>query len=165
METAGEPDHQSIIAVDHMAIAVNDLERAIDWYASNFNFEVIERRLTRGERTAMRSAVLKGGDAVIVLVQGTTPESQVAKFIRNFGCGVQHMALRVRDLDAAIERLSRRSTVIDTPIIADDGIRQVFLRRHDESGVRVELIERKGGEFTDRSVERLFREFEANDLY
>jgi len=156
---------QNILGVDHVAIAVRDLERAVDWYTSNFGFQILERRLTRGERTAMRSAVLKAGNAFLVLLEGTTSESQVAKFIQRFGCGVQHMALQVKDLGAALQQLSVRGTGVDTPIITDEGIRQVFLHRDERSGVRLELIERKGGTFTDQSVEQLFRTFEANDFY
>ncbi len=163
--SGGEIDHQSITGVDHVAIAVSDLDSAIDWYTANFGFRVIERRLTRGERTAMISAVLQAGNATLVLIQGTTPESQVSRFVHHFGCGVQHLALQVNDLDAAIRRLSENGAIVDTPIISDEGIRQVFLRRDDDSGVRVELIERRGGNFTDQSVGRLFRAFEAKDLY
>ena len=54
---------------------------------------------------------------------------------------------------------------IDTARTGDDGIRQAFLRRDPGSGVRIELIERKGGNFTDRSVEQLFRAFERQGLY
>jgi 4-hydroxyphenylpyruvate dioxygenase-like putative hemolysin len=163
-DSGRELDQLSILGVDHIAIAVSDLSAAINWYKDNFAFRVIERRITRGEHTAMISAVLKGGAATLVLVQGTTPESQVSKFVQHFGCGVQHLALQVNDLDAAIQRLSGTGGVIETPIIADKGIRQVFLRR-DDSGVRIELIERRGGDFTDQSVERLFRVFEAKELY
>jgi len=164
-DSVRELEQLSIVGVDHVAIAVSDLSAAIEWYTDNFAFRVIERRVTRGEHTAMISAVLKAGSATLVLVQGTTPESQVSKFVQHFGCGVQHLALQVNDLDAAIQRLSETGSVIDTPIIGDEGIRQVFLRRHQGSGVRIELIERRGGDFTDQSVERLFRVFEANDLY
>src|SRR5262245_27915229 len=117
-DSDGETDRQRVIRVDHVAIAVRDLDAAINWYTANFPFRVIERRLTRGESTAMISAVLQAGSATLVLVQGTTPESQVSKFVHHFGCGVQHLALQVSDLDAAIQRLSKNGAVIDTPIIS-----------------------------------------------
>ena len=53
----------------------------------------------------------------------------------------------------------------ETPVIEDSGIRQVFLRREPGSGVRVELIERNGGDFSDQSVNQLFLAFEQGDLY
>lgn len=149
-------------AIDHVAVAVEDLEVAVDWYCANLGFEVVERRRTQGERTAMISAVLKAGSALVVLIQGTEPESQVSRFVARHGSGIQHLALQVTDLDAAIARFKSAAAEID--IIEEKGIRQVFLRREAGSGVRIELIERRGGTFNDRSVENLFRAFEAKDL-
>ena len=154
-----------IVGVDHIAIAVSNLTEAIDWYTRKLAFRLIEQRMTYGERTGMISAVLSAGTTVVVLVQGTTPDSQVSKFITAFGAGVQHVAFAVTDLDEAIEQVSLAGGLADTCIIADEGIRQVFLRRDAGSGVRVELIERKGGEFSDKSVQQLFSEFEKHDLY
>lgn len=153
---------QSCLSIDHVAVAVDDLEGAIEWYSTNLGFEVVERRHTQGARTAMISAVMKAGSAVVVLIQGTDPDSQVARFVARHGPGVQHLALEVPDLDAAIARFT--SAAADIDVIEENGIRQVFLRRDPGSGVRIELIERRGGTFNDRSVENLFRAFEAKGL-
>ena len=66
------------------------------------------------------------------------------------------------DLDAAIAHFT--SAAADIDVIEENGIRQVFLRRDPGSGVRIELIERRGGTFNDRSVENLFRAFETKNL-
>jgi catechol 2,3-dioxygenase-like lactoylglutathione lyase family enzyme len=161
VETAG----YDVVGMDHLAIAVVDLEEAINWYTQSLGFRCLERRLTKGERTAMISAVLAQGDVVIVLIQGTDSESQVSKFIEKFGPGVQHIALRVNDLREVVKRVRAAGGGEDTTVIEGDGIRQVFLRRDPGSGVRVELIERNGGDFSDKSVEELFRTFEAKGLY
>jgi methylmalonyl-CoA/ethylmalonyl-CoA epimerase len=154
-----------IINLDHVAIAVEDLALATSWYIDKLGFTLIEERETFGERTSMLSSVLKCGQAVIVLIQGTCPQSQVSRFIEKFGPGVQHIAFSVTDMDEALRRVASSGGTTDTEVIADDGIRQVFLRRDAGSGVRVELIERRGGDFTDATVEKLFRTFEAEDLY
>jgi methylmalonyl-CoA/ethylmalonyl-CoA epimerase len=154
-----------VTSIDHVAIAVTDLEEAVSWYSHNLGFRCIERRATQGERTSMLSAVMSAGGAYIVLIQGTSPESQVSQFITRFGPGVQHLALAVKDLDQAMDQVTAAGGKADTPFITDDGIRQVFLRRDPGSGVRIELIERRGGTFTDESVEKLFRAFETNGLY
>jgi methylmalonyl-CoA/ethylmalonyl-CoA epimerase len=153
-----------VVGVDHLAIAVVDLEEAITWYTQGLGFRCLERRHTKGERTAMVSAVLAQGDVVIVLIQGTDSESQVSRFIEQFGPGVQHIALRVNDLSNVVSRVRSAGGGEDTTVIEGDGIRQVFLRRDAGSGVRVELIERNGGDFSDKSVEELFRTFEARSL-
>jgi methylmalonyl-CoA/ethylmalonyl-CoA epimerase len=154
-----------ITGIDHVAVAVTDLGEAIDWYTGKLGFHLVEERETRGNHTGMLSAVVTAGSAVVVLIQGTSPESQVSRFIEKFGAGVQHIAFGVRDLDEAVDRLGPHGGGLDTPLIADTGIRQAFLRRDPGSGVRVELIERTGGSFSNETVKQLFLAFEAQDLY
>lgn len=154
-----------VIGIDHVAIAVSDLEQGIDWYTQKLGFRLVERRETRGEHTSMVSAVVRAGSAVVVLIQGTSPESQVSRFIEHFGPGVQHLALAVTDMDEAMARLTQAGGGTDTPMIVNEGLRQSFLRRDIGSGVRIELIESRGGRFSDESVEQLFRAFESGDLY
>jgi methylmalonyl-CoA/ethylmalonyl-CoA epimerase len=152
-----------VIDVDHVAIAVEDLATSISWYES-LGFTAIERRLTEGEHTSMLSAVMKAGRVIIVLMQGTSPRSQISRFIEHFGAGVHHLALEVSNLDTALTRIRNAGGAADA-LTRDEGIRQAFLRREPGSGVRVELIERRGGTFTDSSVRQLFLAFERQDLY
>jgi methylmalonyl-CoA/ethylmalonyl-CoA epimerase len=165
LQSSGEAARKHfVLGVDHIAIAVEDLEEAIRWYCECLGFTLLARRTTQGERTGMHSAVLSRASAVIVLIRGTSPSSQVSQFIESFGVGVQHLALAVSDLDLAIKRIEEGGGAVDVGVIEDMGIRQAFLRRDQGSGVRIELIERSGGDFSDRSVEQLFREFEKRDL-
>ena len=154
-----------ITGVDHIAIAVADLEEAVEWYTQALGFTLVERRETRGERTGMLSAQLDCNGVIVILVQGTEPESQVSRFISKFGPGVQHIAFAVSDLARAVRRVAEARGSLDTPLVEGTGIRQAFLRRDPGSGVRVELIERAGGTFNDRSVRDLFTAFEARDLF
>jgi catechol 2,3-dioxygenase-like lactoylglutathione lyase family enzyme len=152
-----------VVDVDHLAIAVEDLETAISWYES-LGFTPIERRLTEGEHTSMISEVMTAGRATIVLLQGTSPRSQISRFIEHFGAGIQHLALEVSDLDLALARVREAGGAAEA-VTQDEGIRQAFLRREPGSGVRIELIERRGGAFTDSSIRQLFLAFERQDLY
>jgi catechol 2,3-dioxygenase-like lactoylglutathione lyase family enzyme len=154
-----------VLGIDHVAVAVEDLDAAVDWYVNALGFTLLEERLTAGAHTSMLSAVLKAGSAVVVLVQGTSPRSQVSRFVEKFGPGVQHVAFEVSDLDCALRKLEDGGGAAVTRMIQDVGIRQVFLRRDAGSGVRIELIERRGGTFSDKTVEQLFRAFESADLY
>lgn len=160
------PTRDSVImCVDHVAVAVTDLEASIAWYRDCLGFTLLERRSTRGERTGMISAVMSAGRAIVVLIQGTEPESQVSRFIEKCGPGVQHVALEVTDIHVALRRLQSEGAKVVTPLIEDEGIRQVFLERYPGSGVRVELIEKRGGTFSDATVRQLFLGFERQDLY
>ncbi|HTQ79143.1 MAG TPA: VOC family protein, partial [Thermoanaerobaculia bacterium] len=64
-----------VTGIDHVAIAVHNLEESIDFYTKIVGFELVERRETKGHHTAMISAVLKAGPVTFVLLQGTSAES------------------------------------------------------------------------------------------
>lgn len=154
-----------VLGIDHVAIAVADIDAAIAHYSSALGFALLERSTVNGDHTGMVYAVLKSGGATVVLVQGTSAGSQVSKFISAFGTGMHHIAFAVSDLDAALARVHLAGGKTDTPVISDDGIRQAFLQRDAASGVRIELIERSDAPFSEKNVEGLFRALEAKDLY
>ena len=155
------------VGLDHVAIAVPDLEKAIDFYENQLGFEVLERRETQGTFTGMVSAVIKAGPIVLVLVQGTSEESQVSRYVADYGAGVQHIAFEVKDLEQVMARLQESGVDFDTNLIQGAGIRQSFTHRDPASGMMYELIERQepDGHFTDESVAELFRQLEASGSY
>jgi methylmalonyl-CoA/ethylmalonyl-CoA epimerase len=152
-------------SIDHVAVAVTDLEASIGFYTRVLGFELHERRKTVGKHTAMISAVLKAGPITVVLLQGTSPDSQVSKFIDHFGPGVQHLAIGVENLPEMAEELKGAGMEFDTTVISSPGLRQIFSKRDDGSGMMFEFIERMGGDFTDQSVQQLFEQLEKKDHY
>jgi methylmalonyl-CoA epimerase len=152
-------------SIDHIAIAVDDLEESIAFYTGVLGFQLHERRKTEGRQTAMVSAVLKAGPVTVVLLQGTSPESQVSKFIEHYGPGVQHIAIGVEDLPAMAEKLKASGLEFDTTVINSPGLRQIFSKRDQGSGMMFEFIERMGGDFTDQSVQQLFEQLEKKDAF
>lgn len=154
-----------VIGIDHVAIAVEDIDAAIARYSSALGFSLLERSVVSGDHSGMVYAVMVSGGSTIVLVQGTSPESQVSKFIAAFGTGMHHIAFAVTDLDAAIKRATSAGSTCDTPVVSDEGIRQAFLHRDEKTGVRIELIERHGVSFSEKNVEDLFRALEEKELY
>lgn len=155
------------VGVDHVAIAVPDLAAAVAFYRDVMGFEVLEERETKGQFTGMVSAVTQAGPLTFVLVQGTSPESQVSRYVEKYGPGVQHVALLVKDLPEVVRRLEESGMEFDTSIIQGTGIRQAFTHRDDASGMMYELIERQSedGHFTDESVAELFRQLEERDAF
>lgn len=155
------------VKIDHVAIAVRDLEESIAFYQQQLGFELVERRQTAGEKTGMVSAVLRAGAIIIVLVQGTAPESQVNRYIENYGPGVQHIAIEVRDVRKLMSELGQSGVAFNTTVIEGRGIRQAFTARDRASGMMYEFIERQtnDGDFTDESVQELFEQLERNDAY
>jgi 4-hydroxyphenylpyruvate dioxygenase-like putative hemolysin len=153
------------LALDHIAICVEDLEESINRYVDKFGFELVSCMDVEGQSTGMRSAVIKANDVVLVLLQGTSPESQICKFVKTFGPGVQHVAITVSDLPALSEALWEKGVGMETEIIKGEGISQQFTIRDPSCGVRLEFVERRGGSFNKKSVEKLFRTMEANGSY
>jgi methylmalonyl-CoA/ethylmalonyl-CoA epimerase len=151
--------------IDHVAIAVRDLEESIKFYTQVLGFELHERRKTEGKHTAMISAVVKAGAITVVLLQGMGPDSQVSKFVESFGPGVQHLAIAVENLPELAESLKAEGLEFDTTIINSPGLRQIFTHREPGSGMMFELIERMGGDFSDASVQSLFEQLEKKDAF
>ena len=154
-----------VSGIDHVAIAVSDIEASIAWYAATLGYALAERNEVSGELTGMILAVMNSGTSTIVLIQGTSPESQISRFIEEFGPGMHHIALAIRNLDEALERIGRAGGYADTPVVSNNGIRQIFLERDTTSGIRIELIERNGGSFSRHNIEQLFRALEEKELY
>ncbi|HEX3131749.1 MAG TPA: VOC family protein [Thermoanaerobaculia bacterium] len=152
-------------SVDHIAIAVHDLEASIKFYSEVLGFQLRERRETKGEKTAMISAVMVAGPITAVLLQGTSPESQVSRFVENYGAGVQHIAIGVENLPAMAEELKAAGMEFDTNVIEGGGLRQIFSHRDSGSGMMFEFIERLGGDFSDESVKNLFEQLEKKNAY
>jgi methylmalonyl-CoA/ethylmalonyl-CoA epimerase len=154
------------VRIDHVAIAVPDLEVSLAFYR-RLGFQLAERRTTSGEKTGMHSAVLTAGAITIVLIQGTGNESQVNRYIENYGPGVQHIAIEVRDVETLRRELGQVGVEFSTKLIQGSGIRQSFTTRDRGSGMMYEFIEREAndGHFTDESVQELFEQLETNDVY
>lgn len=154
-----------VTSIDHVAIAVPNLEESIRFYTEVLGFELKERRRTEGKQTAMISAVLKAGAITVVLLEGTSPESQVSRFVEHFGPGVQHLALGVQNLPEMAEELKEAGMEFDTTVINSPGLRQIFSKRDPGSGMMFEFIERMGGDFSDQSVQQLFEQLEKKNAF
>src|SRR5436305_4484590 len=152
-----------ITSIDHVAIAVRNLEESVKFYTEVLGFELKERRRTEGKQTAMVSAVLKAGSVTVVLLEGTSPESQVSRFVEHFGPGVQHVAFGVQNLPEMAEELKASGMGFDTSVIQSPGLRQIFSTRDQGSGMMFEFIERMGGDFSDQSVQQLFEQLEKKN--
>lgn len=151
------------VRIDHVALAVPDLETSITWCTQLLGCELVERRETAGVRSGMVSAVLKLGPVTLVLTQGTTPDSQVSRYLAAYGAGVTHVALEVRELANVVDELSAAGLEFSTKIIRGSGLFQIFTRRDPGTGMMFELIERHGGDFSNESVNELFRTLEQSD--
>ena len=153
--------------VDHVAIAVIDIDEALALYRDVFGFEVRERREIKGSYTGMKSVELDAGGFSIVLIQGTDPASQVSRYIAQYGPGVQHIAVAVEDVEQVAERLGQNGVKFATDVIRGSGLIQVFTQRDGNSGMMFEFIERvkSNGGFEESNIQQLFDQLEASESY
>lgn len=144
---------QLLLAVDHVGLAVPDLDEAIA-----FHEQVLGNRLVHEETNAeqgVREAMVAVGPAdtgggepatMIQLLAPTGPESTIARFIDRNGPGLQQLAYRVADVEAAAEVLRARGLrlLYDEPRRGTAGSRINFVHPKDAGGVLVELVEPAG---------------------
>ncbi len=154
-------------SVDHIAIAVRDLPSAIAFFSNVLGFALIQRREVKGTRTGMISAEMEHNGIKFVLCQGTEDESQVSRYIAEFGPGVAHIALAVDDVHSTVGELSARGMEFDTSVIEGAGLTQAFSSRCLNSGLSFELIKRDPSQegFVDGNVQSLFEQLEASGAY
>lgn len=156
----------NILGIDHLAVAVPELQAAIDWTQRCLGCVLVEQRETVGRSSGMKSAVMRLGKFVLVLVQGTNPDSQVSQFVTRHGAGVQHVALQVRDIGQAIAELQQRGMAFSTPRLDSQPLSQIFSVRDPATGLMIEFIERRDYDgFSDENVQRLFESLEQKSLY
>ena len=89
--------------IDHIAIAVTDLEAAIDYYKRAFGAEVDHREIV--ESDGVEEALLKVAESYIQLLTPTRPDSPVAKAIEKRGEGLHHIGYRVADCGAELNAM------------------------------------------------------------
>ena len=134
----------TVVAVDHVGIAVADLDEAIAWYADTFGLVAthVETNEEQGVREAMLSAPGDAGAAVQLLAP-LRPDSAIGKFLERSGPGIQQMAYRVADIDATCAALREKGIrlLYDAPRRGTADSRINFVHPKDAGGVLVELVE------------------------
>jgi methylmalonyl-CoA/ethylmalonyl-CoA epimerase len=135
-----------VTAIDHVGIAVADLDTAIKWYHDNLGMIVLHEEVNedQGVREAMLS--VRGapvGSAQIQLMSPLDEKSPIAKFLDKRGPGLQQLAYRVSDIEALTERLREQGTrlLYDAPRRGTADSRINFIHPKDAGGVLVELVE------------------------
>ena len=134
---------EGIRGIDHVAIAVENLDAAIAIMESVFGLKAHHREEIAGFGVAI--ATIQVGATELELVQGTTPDSPITKFVATRGAGLHHIALEVDDIDAALRKLSAQGIpLIDTVARpGKQGSRVAFIHPKATSKVLCELVERK----------------------
>jgi methylmalonyl-CoA/ethylmalonyl-CoA epimerase len=135
-----------VTGIDHVGIAVPDLDAAITWYHDHLGMIVVHEEINdeQGVREAMLAVRgAPGGSVQVQLMAPLDDTCTIAKFIDKRGPGLQQLAYRVSDLDTLSERLRATGVrlLYDAPRRGTSNSRINFIHPKDAGGVLVELVE------------------------
>lgn len=127
--------------IDHIGIAVADLEEAKAPYVEGLGIQVDHEEEVPSQR--VRVAMLPVGETNIELLEPTSEDSPIAKFLERKGPGIHHIALAVDDIEAALERMRAAGVqmIDEQPRPGAGGTRVAFAHPKAFNGVLVELVE------------------------
>jgi methylmalonyl-CoA/ethylmalonyl-CoA epimerase len=132
-----------ILSIDHVGIAVPDLDEAIAFYDRVFGLACthVEENEEQGVREAMLAA--PSGGAMLQLLAPLRPDSPIGKFLERSGPGIQQMAYTVDDIEATAAHMRAQGVrlLYDEPKRGTGGCRINFVHPKDAGGVLVELVE------------------------
>jgi methylmalonyl-CoA/ethylmalonyl-CoA epimerase len=127
--------------IDHIAIAVHDLEAAIDYYRRAYGVEVEHREVV--EKDGVEEALLKVADSYIQLLTPVRDDSPVAKYLEKRGEGLHHVGYRVDSCAAALARVKAEGyqSIDEAPRPGSRGTTVAFLHPKTAFGTLIELVE------------------------
>lgn len=128
-----------ILKIAHIGVAVKNMEEAEKLYAGAFSLPIHDREELRD----LKATFIPIGDTAIELLQSTSPEGVIAKFIEKKGEGIQHIAYEVDDIEKTLEELKARGIILidQKPRRGAHNSKVAFLHPKSTYGVLVELVE------------------------
>ena len=128
--------------IDHIGIATNDIEAAASLYVGAFGLAVSETEEVPGQK--VRVAMLPVGELRIELLEATSDDSPISKFLAKRGPGIHHVALRVVNIRAALADLKAKGArlIDEEPRAGAAGCLVAFIHPSSTGGVLIELVER-----------------------
>lgn len=132
-----------VLKVDHIGIAVKDLEQAKKFYTDVLGMTALGEEVV--EQQKVKVCFIPSGDSEVELLESTSPDGPIAKFIEKNGEGIQHIALRVDNIENALADLKAKGVrlIDETPRYGAGGASIAFLHPKATGGILLELSERK----------------------
>lgn len=133
----------NILKVDHIGIAVKNLDETLKFYTEILGLELHGTEVV--EEQKVKVAFLPVGDTEVELLESTSEDGPIAKFIEKNGEGIQHIAFKVDDIEAAIEELKAKGMMMidEKPRYGAGGASIAFMHPKSTHRVLLELSERK----------------------
>jgi methylmalonyl-CoA/ethylmalonyl-CoA epimerase len=127
--------------INHVAVVVEDMEKALSFWRDALGMDLHELRDVPAEKSQVAFLPLPGSE--VELVQPTTTDSGIAKYLAKRGPGMHHVCLEVDDIEAMMSQLKARGVrlINEEPRTAADGKKYAFVHPESTSGVLVELYQ------------------------
>lgn len=131
-----------ILKIDHIGVAVKSIEESSKVYTELLGLQL--QGIEKVQEQKVKVAFIPVGESEFELLEATDPESAVAKFIEKRGEGIQHIALRVDDIEKALEELKQKGVrlIDEKPRYGAGGARIAFIHPKATNGILIELCER-----------------------
>jgi len=131
--------------IDHIGVAVEDVDAAIALYGESFELELAHRETV--ESQGVEAVLLDVGDGHVELLAPLGPDTPVGKYMAKNGPGLHHVAYAVDDIDAALKNIAAAGVqLIDSePRVGIRDSRVAFLHPRSTGGVLTEIVEPAGG--------------------
>ncbi len=133
-----------LINLDHIAIAVNDLDTAVAGYRSRYGVEPMHREVVASQ--GVEEAMIPVGGSFVQLLMPLAAGTPVGRFLAAKGEGLHHVAYAVVDIEAALDHLRAEGArlIDDQPRVGGRGARIAFVHPADLAGTLIELVEHSG---------------------
>jgi methylmalonyl-CoA/ethylmalonyl-CoA epimerase len=137
----GEGYGSLLTEIDHVAIAVNDLDAAIEWYREAFGATVAHREVVQTD--GVEEALLAVAQSYVQLLTPTRDDSTVAKYLEKRGEGIHHVGYRVDDCAAALEAIKKMGGKVldEAPRPGSRGTTVAFVHPKTSFGTLIELVQ------------------------
>jgi len=127
--------------VDHIGVAVEDLDAAIALYEESLQMELVHREVV--EQQGVEAVLLDVGENHVELLRPLSPDTPVGKFLAKRGPGLHHVAYQVADIDATLAQLKHRGLrlIDEQPRVGIRNSRVAFVHPASSGGVLTEIVE------------------------
>ena len=128
--------------IDHIGIAVKSIKETSELLSNILGLKVVGEEIV--EEQKVKVAFLPLGDSELELLESTSAEGPIARFIEKKGEGIQHIAFRVNNIEEVLEKLKKEGVrlIDEKPRYGAGGAKIAFLHPKDTNGILVELCER-----------------------
>ena len=127
--------------IDHIGVATNGIEEAASFYRDTLGLVVTEIEEVANQK--VRAAMLPIGESRIELLEATSEDSPISKFLAKRGPGIHHIAVRVEDIRASLAELKQKGTrlIDEEPRVGASGCLVAFIHPSSAGGVLLELVQ------------------------